>query len=112
MLKALVHWCRLSDQPKEMDFVGFSTSGKMAVVRDGQQERKVPRNCVQVSNGYYHDNPNRITESPGLNTEFTILSGEVAGRFGVATEVFSGDSFQEALEKAKKSGAVNVQRVL
>ncbi|MCA9365949.1 hypothetical protein KC723_03560 [Candidatus Kaiserbacteria bacterium] len=110
MTTALVNWNRLADHPIECEFVGFRR--QIAVVNHEGRERRVPRNCVQRLNGYYHDNRNKISESPGVANDFTVLTGTVQGRFGLATEAFTGDSFGEALEKAKKKGAVNVQRIL
>jgi hypothetical protein len=73
---------------------------------------RVPNTVVQTDNGFYHDRPHIVHDSPGIKQDYTVLIGKVVGRFGLSTEVFSGDSFSEALGKAKKSGAVGIERIL
>lgn len=109
MTTATINWVRVSDRPVHcvVEHRGLKTS----TVYVGDKRIKAPNNVVQLDNGYYHDRPHIVSESPGIEKDYTVLMGQVCGRFGLSNEVFTGDSFTEALGKAKKKGALDIQRV-
>ena len=106
---ATVNWNKLADQPVERAFVRFSASGRLAVILDHGREKRVPRNCVQLGNGFYHDRSHVASESCGLPRDYTVVTGLMTGVFGIYRETFTGDTFTEAVEKAKKNGAFDVR---
>lgn len=109
MTTATINWVRVSDCPVRC--VVENRGKKTSTVYIGEKRIKAPNNVVQLDNGYYHDRSHIVSESPGIEKDYTILMGKVCGRFGLSNEVFTGDSFGEALEKAKKKGALDIRRI-